>query len=69
MLTGTLPAAIAQQQQAGRIARELVPEQAAHLILAMVDGLSLRAFIDRRLGKHTLDTMLQQALSRLLVSH
>ena len=68
MLTGTLPAAIAQQQQTGRIACEPVPDQAAHLILAVVGGLSLRAFIDRRLGKRTLDLLLQQALSRLLVS-
>ena len=69
MLTGTLHAAIAQQQQAGRIACEPVPDHAAHLIMAMVDGLSLRAFIDRRLGKRKLDALLQQALSRLLVQH
>ena len=67
LLTETLSAAIAQQQEQGRILRELVPEQAAHLILAVVDGLSLRAFIDRRLGKRALDALLQQALSRLLV--
>lgn len=67
LLTETLSAAIAQQQEQGRILRELVPEQAAHLILAVVDGLSLRAFIDRRLGKRALDALLKQALSRLLV--
>ena len=68
LLTQTLSSAIAQQQRQGRIAAELVPDQAAHLILAVVDGLSLRAFIDRRLDKRALDTLLQQALSRLLVS-
>ncbi len=68
LLTETLSAAIAQQQREGRIAAELVPDQAAHLILAVVDGLSLRAFIDQRLDKRALDTLLQQALSRLLVS-
>jgi BetI-type transcriptional repressor, C-terminal len=66
MLTGALSAAIAQQQLNGRIARDLAPDQIAHLVLAMVDGLSLRAFIDRRLGKRGLDALLQQALSRLL---
>lgn len=66
MLTGALSAAIAQQQLNGRIARDLAPDQIAHLVLAMVDGLSVRAFIDRRLGKRGLDTLLQQALSRLL---
>lgn len=68
VLTETLSSAIAQQQREGRIAAELVPDQAAHLILAVVDGLSLRAFIDRRLDKRALDTLLQQALLRLLVS-
>ena len=66
MLSAALSGAIAQQQSAGRIARDLPPDQAANLVLAMVDGLSLRAFIDRRLGKRALDTLLQQSLSRLL---
>ena len=68
LLTQTLSAAIAQQQAQGRIAREPAPDQTAHLILAVVDGLSVRAFIHRRLDKRMLDTLLQQALSRLLVS-
>jgi TetR/AcrR family transcriptional regulator, repressor for uid operon len=68
MLTEALSNAIATQQAQGQIARELAPDQAAHLILAMVDGLSVRAFIDRRLGKRALDTLLQQSLSRLLTS-
>ena len=66
MLSAALSGAIARQQSAGRIARDLPPDQAANLVLAMVDGLSLRAFIDRRLGKRALDTLLQQSLSRLL---
>lgn len=66
MLSAALSSAIARQQSAGRIARDLPPDQAANLVLAMVDGLSLRAFIDRRLGKRALDTLLQQSLSRLL---
>lgn len=66
MLSAALSSAIAQQQSAGRIARDLPPDQAANLVLAMVDGLSLRAFIDRRLGKRALDALLQQSLSRLL---
>ena len=66
MLSAALSNAIAQQQSAGRVARDLPPDQAANLVLAMVDGLSLRAFIDRRLGKRALDTLLQQSLSRLL---
>jgi TetR/AcrR family transcriptional regulator, repressor for uid operon len=66
MLSAALSGAIAQQQSAGRIARDLPPDQAANLVLAMVDGLSLRAFIDRRLGKRALDALLQQSLSRLL---
>ncbi len=66
MLSAALSGAITRQQSAGRIARDLPPDQAANLVLAMVDGLSLRAFIDRRLGKRALDTLLQQSLSRLL---
>ena len=66
MLSAALSGAIARQQSAGRIARDLPPDQAANLVLAMVDGLSLRAFIDRRLGKRALDALLQQSLSRLL---
>jgi BetI-type transcriptional repressor, C-terminal len=66
LLTAALSNAIAHQQSAGRIARDLAPDQAANLVLAMVDGLSLRAFIDRRLGKRALDVLLIQALSRLL---
>jgi TetR/AcrR family transcriptional regulator, repressor for uid operon len=66
MLSAALSGAIARQQSAGRIAQDLPPDQAANLVLAMVDGLSLRAFIDRRLGKRALDTLLQQSLSRLL---
>lgn len=66
MLSAVLSSAIAQQQLAGRVARDLPPDQAANLVLAMVDGLSLRAFIDRRLGKRALDALLQQSLSRLL---
>jgi TetR/AcrR family transcriptional regulator, repressor for uid operon len=68
MLTATLSNAIARQQSAGRIARDLAPDQAANLVLSMVDGLSLRAFIDRRLGKRALDALLVQSLSRLLAS-
>jgi TetR/AcrR family transcriptional regulator, repressor for uid operon len=68
MLTEALSNAIATQQAQGRIAGELAPDQAAHLVLAMIDGLSVRAFIDRRLGKRALDTLLQQSLSRLLAS-
>jgi TetR/AcrR family transcriptional regulator, repressor for uid operon len=68
LLTETLSAALAQQQADGRIANELAPDQAAHLVLTIVDGLSLRAFIDQRLDKRALDTLLQQALSRLLGS-
>jgi TetR/AcrR family transcriptional regulator, repressor for uid operon len=68
LLTQTLSSAIAQQQRQGHIAAALVPDQAAHLILAVVDGLSLRAFIDRRLDKRALDILLQQVLSRLLIS-
>jgi AcrR family transcriptional regulator len=66
MLSAALSSVIAQQQSAGSVARDLPPDQAANLVLAMVDGLSLRAFIDRRLGKRALDTLLQQSLSRLL---
>ena len=66
MLTTALSNAIARQQSMGRIARDLAPDEAANLVLAMVDGLSLRAFIDHRLGKRALDTLLQQSLSRLL---
>jgi TetR/AcrR family transcriptional regulator, repressor for uid operon len=68
MLTEALSNAIATQQAEGKIARELAPDQAAHLVLATVDGLSLRAFIDRRLGKRALHTLLEQSLTRLLGS-
>jgi TetR/AcrR family transcriptional regulator, repressor for uid operon len=66
LLSAALSEAIAQQQSSGRIARDLTPDQAANLVLSMVDGLSLRAFIDRRLGKRALEELLLQSLSRLL---
>jgi TetR/AcrR family transcriptional repressor of uid operon len=66
LLSTALSEAIAQQQSNGRIASDLTPDQAANLVLSMVDGLSLRAFIDRRLGKRALETLLLQSLSRLL---
>jgi TetR/AcrR family transcriptional repressor of uid operon len=66
LLSAALSEAIAQQQSSGRIASGLTPDQAANLVLSMVDGLSLRAFIDRRLGKRALEELLLQSLSRLL---
>jgi TetR/AcrR family transcriptional regulator, repressor for uid operon len=66
MLAKSLSGAIAKQQTRGRIAADLTPDQAAHLVLAMLDGLSVRAFIDPRLGKRALDALLLASLTRLL---
>jgi TetR/AcrR family transcriptional regulator, repressor for uid operon len=66
LLTRTLSGAIARQQRDGRIANDLTPDQAAHLVLSVLDGLSVRAFIDPRLGKRALDALLLAALTRLL---
>lgn len=65
-LSAALSDAIAKQQARGAVARRLTPEQTSNLVLSMVDGLSLRAFIDRRLGKRALETLLQESLSSLL---
>jgi AcrR family transcriptional regulator len=65
-LSEALSDAIARQQESGRIARDLSADQAAQVVLSLVDGLALRAFIDRRLGKRALDALLRQSLSRLL---
>lgn len=65
-LAATLADAIARQQSGGRLDRDLTPDQAAQLVLSMVDGLGVRAFIDRRLDQRALETLLRESLARLL---
>ncbi len=65
-LLAVLAKVIEQQQKAGRVDTSLPPHLAANLTLALVDGLTIRSFLDPKLGKRAAGIALEQSLHRLL---